>query len=267
MNTSTAIVTGASSGIGLELAWVLARNGHNLMLIARSADPLAGLTRELREHFDVHVESYPCDLSDAGAVRKLCSDIEKSGVQIDILVNNAGIGLQGPFSEQDVDAINRVIALNVTSLTELTRLILPGMLSRRRGRIMNVASVVAYQPGGPMEAVYYATKAYVLSLSRGVARELRGTGVYMTALCPGPTATKFAERAGATATAAYRWVPSPSAAAVARAGYRGMMRGAAVVLPGITAKLMAFAAWLSPSRVALEVNRLLLQSEAHRQRS
>jgi uncharacterized protein len=267
MNTSTAVVTGASSGIGLELARELARNGHDLVLIARSADLLAHLTVELREQFKIRVEAYPCDLSDAGAVRNLCSDIERSGVQIDILVNNAGVGLQGPFSEQDVDAITCMITLNVTSLTTLTRYVLPGMLSRRRGRIMNVASVVAYQPGGPMEAVYYATKAYVLSFSRGVSRELRGSGVHVTALCPGPTATKFAERAGATATAAYRWLPAPSAAAVARAGYQGMMRGATVVIPGIIAKLMVFAGWLSPSRLALEVNRLLLRSEPHRQGS
>jgi uncharacterized protein len=265
MSTLTAIVTGASSGIGRELARELARGGHNLVLIARSADPLARLTRELREQFDVHVESYPCDLTDADAVRHLCSDVERSGVEIDILVNNAGTGLHGLFSEQDIDAINRVVALNVASLTALSRFVLPGMLSRRRGRIMNVASVAAYQPGGPEETVYYATKAYVMTFSRGLARELRGTGVTVTALCPGPVATAFAKRAGATATALYRWIPSLSAAAVARAGYRGMMRGSVAVIPGVLAKLMAFAGQLPPRRIALEVNRLLLRHKPLRQ--
>jgi short-subunit dehydrogenase len=162
------------------------------------------------------------------------------------------------FSEQDVDAINRLVTLNVAALTTLARLALPDMLARRTGRILNVASLVAYQPGGPQEAVYYATKSFVLSFSKGLARELRGSGVTITALCPGPTKTSFETTAGATNTALYKWMPSTPAAAVARAGYRGMMRGSTVVIPGLLTKLLAFAGELPPRWIALEVNRLLL---------
>src|SRR5262249_41781950 len=139
------------------------------------------------------------------------------------------------------------------------RLALPEMVAGRSGRILNVASLVAFQPGGPLEAVYYATKAYVLSFSKGLARELRGSGVTVTALCPGPTRTSFEVSAGGTETMLYQLMPSASAAAVARAGYRGLMRGSSVVIPGLLTKILAFAGELPPRRVALEVNRLLLQ--------
>ena len=148
--------------------------------------------------------------------------------------------------------------VNVLALTTLTRLALPGMLARRQGRILNVASVVGYQPGGPRMAVYYATKAYVLSFSKGLARELDGTGVTVTALSPGVTKSAFEERSGASATPLYRFVPKTTAEAVARAGYRAMMRGRRVVIPGLVAKLLSFAGELPPRIVALEVNRWLL---------
>jgi len=151
------------------------------------------------------------------------------------------------------------VTLNVTAVTTLTRLALPGMLARRRGRILNVASLVAYQPGGPQEAAYYATKSFVLSFSKGLARELRGSGVSITVLCPGPTSTSFEKTSGAAETALYKWMPSMSASAVARAGYRGMMQGSRVVIPGVMAKLMAFAGELPPRRIALEINRMLLK--------
>jgi short-subunit dehydrogenase len=255
----TALVTGASSGIGLELARLLAAGGHNLVLVARSAERLGQIAHELRDQTGVHVESRPRDLSDPVAARVVWQELIDDGVSVQTLVNNAGVGLHGPFGEQDVDAISRLVTLNVTALTTLTRLALPDMLARRSGRILNVASLVAYQPGGPQEAVYYATKSFVLSFSKGLARELRGSGVSITALCPGPTDTPFEKKSGATETALYKWMPSLSAGAVARAGYRGMMRGSSVVIPGVMAKLLALAGELPPRRIALEVNRLLLQ--------
>jgi short-subunit dehydrogenase len=255
----TALVTGASSGIGLELARLLAAGGHNLVLVARSAERLGQIAHELHDRIGVQVESRARDLSDPGAAGALWQELIDDGVSVHTLVNNAGVGLHGPFGEQDVDAISRLVTLNVTALTTLTRLALPDMLARRSGRILNVASLVAYQPGGPQEAVYYATKSFVLSFSKGLARELRGSGVTITALCPGPTDTPFEKKSGATETALYTWMPSMSARAVARAGYRGMMRGSPVVIPGVAAKLLALAGELPPRRIALEVNRLLLQ--------
>ena len=259
MNRPIALVTGASSGIGLELARLLAAGGHDLVLVARSAERLEHLAHELRDQNGVQVESLPRDLSDPNAAPALWRELGDRGLAVDALVNNAGVGLHGAFAEQNVDEINRLVTLNVTDLTTLTRLALPDMVARRNGRILNVASLVAYQPGGPREAVYYATKSFVLSFSKGLARELRGSGVSITVLCPGPTKTSFEATAGATDTALYKWMPSMSAAAVARAGYRGMMRGSGVVIPGVVAKLLAFAGELPPRWIALEVNRLLLR--------
>jgi len=260
MIAPVALVTGASSGIGLELARLLAAGGRDLVLVARSAERLDRIARELSDLHAVRVERRPRDLSKPDAAHALWSELTGDGVVVDTLVNNAGVGLHGAFGGQDVDAISRLVTLNVTTLTTLTRLSLPEMLARRSGRILNVASIVAYQPGGPQEAVYYATKAFVLSFSKSLAGELRGTGVTITTLCPGPTKTAFEAKAGATGTALYTWMPSMTAAAVARAGYRGMMRGAGVVIPGIVAKVLAVAGELPPRRIALEVNRLLLRS-------
>jgi uncharacterized protein len=259
MTRPAALVTGATSGIGLELARLLAAGGHDLVLVARSAERLAHIAGELRDQHGIQVASCQRDLARPGAARELWQELIDGGVVVNTLVNNAGVGLQGAFGEQEVDAIDRVVALNVTTLTTLTRLALPDMLARRQGRILNVASIAGYQPAGPQEAVYYATKAFVLSFSKGIALELRGTGVTVTVLCPGPTKTLFDVTAGATETALYKWMPSMTAAAVAEAGYRGMMRGSGVVIPGIAAKLMAVAGELPPRRVALEVNRLLLR--------
>ena len=259
MRRPVALVTGASGGIGLALGRELAAGGHDLLLVARSVEKLDHVARELRTQFHVDVECCPHDLSDRGSVDTLWREVTTNNRGVDVLVNNAGAGLHGAFSDQDVSAIERLITLNVLSVTVLTKLALPHMLAHRRGRILNVASLAAYQPGGPREAVYYATKAFVLSFTKGLSSELRGTGVTATALCPGPTTTSFDASAGASETGLYTWMPAMSAAAVARAGYRGMMRGSRVVIPGVPSKLMAFAGELPPRRIALEVNRLLLK--------
>jgi len=259
MGRPVAIVTGASGGIGLALGRELAEGGHDLVLVSRSVEKLDQVARELSTQFHVDVECCPHDLSDPGSIDTLWREVSTHTPDLDVLVNNAGCGLHGAFSGQDVTAIERLITLNVTAVTMLTRLALPHMLAQGRGRILNVASVAAYQPGGPHEAVYYATKAFVLSFTKALSSELQGTGVTATALCPGPTKTSFDASAGASETALYTWTPPMSAAAVARAGYRGMMRGARVVIPGALSKLMAFAGELPPRRLALEVNRLLLK--------
>lgn len=257
----TALVTGASRGIGLELARLLAADGHDLAIAARDRQTLERLAGELRAAHGVAVRWYATDLSRPRAATDLWADLEADGVRTDVLVNNAGFGLYGPLAQQDPDSLAGMLELNVAALTTLTRLALPGMLARRHGRILNLASLAAYQPGGPWMAAYYASKAYVLSFSRALAMELKHTGVSVTALCPGPTRTAFEQRSGAGSTPLYQGAKM-EAAAVALAGYRAMKRGAAVAIPGGVAKILAFAGELPPRRIALEVNRLLLKSRA-----
>jgi short-subunit dehydrogenase len=254
----TALVTGASSGIGLELARLLAQDGSDLVVVARNGQKLEEVAQALGHRYNVSVRPHAADLSEPGAARTLWSELESQGVSIDILVNNAGVGLYGPLWDQEPDALARMVELNVGALTNLTRLALPGMRERRWGRILNIASLVAYQPGGPRMAAYYATKSYVLSFSKGLARELRGTGVSVTVVCPGPTKTPFEGKSGAQQTFLYRWVPAMAPDAVASAAYRGMLRHSRVVIPGLFAKLLAVAGELPPRWIALEVNRWLL---------
>jgi short-subunit dehydrogenase len=257
-----ALVTGASSGIGLELARELAAHGHSLVIVARDHRKLATVAEELHAQYGVAVHTHAVDLSEPGAAERLWAETSKSGIVFDVLVNNAGLGMYGDFSDQDVDALTRMQSVNVIALTTLTRLVLPGMLVRRHGRILNVASVVGYQPGGPRMAAYYATKAYVLSFSKGLARELDGTGVSVTTLSPGITESSFERRAGASETRLYRLLPQMTATAVARIGYRAMMERRRAVVPGLLNKLVAFAGEFPPRAIGLEVNRWLLESSS-----
>jgi uncharacterized protein len=250
----TALVTGASTGIGYEFARVLAANGHPLVIVARDRDKLRALAEQLQREYGISVSALAKDLSEPGAPQGLWSEVSESKLRIDILVNNAGVGAYGEFQNAPLEELERMQMLNVVALTSLTRLAVPEMLARKHGRILNVASIV-----GPRMAVYYATKAYVLSFSKGLAKELAGSGVSVTALSPGLTKSSFEARAGASGTALYRFFPQMSAKAVAIAGYHGMMRGRKVVLPGIAAKLLAFAGELPPRALALEVNHLLLK--------
>lgn len=254
----TALVTGASSGIGLELARLLAADGTNLVLVGRNHAALRDIARELQTAHPISARYEATDLSEPGSAARLWSALADAGVLIDILVNNAGSGVYGRLEDVDADALERMLQLNVVALTSLTRQALKGMKARGWGRILNVASVVGYQPAGPRMAGYYASKTYVLSFSKALARELTGTGVSVTALCPGLTTSAFEERSGAGRTFLYRFLPKMSAAAVALAGYAGMKRGAAIVLPGAMTKLLAFAGEFPPRRIAVEVNRLLL---------
>lgn len=262
----TALVTGASTGIGLEFARQLAADGYSLVIVARERERLAAVARELRSQYGVAVKDYATDLSEPGAAEALWADLSSAG-SVDILINNAGIGLYGEFQDQSVAALRSMQMINVLALTTLTRLALPGMLARRRGRILNVASVVGYQPGGPRMAVYYATKSYVLSFSKGLALELEGTGVTVTALSPGVTKSSFEQRSGASETLLYSLLPQATAKAVASAGYRGMMRGRRVVIPGLLTKTFAVAGELPPRMIALAVNRWLLRRRPVRVRA
>jgi hypothetical protein len=253
------LITGASGGIGAELARLFAADGYELILAARKLAALDALAAELRAARGVPVRTVPSDLSEPGAAERLWTDAAGPDGTVDVLVNNAGTGVYGPVAEQDADALSRMLELNVVALTALTRLALPGMLRRRSGKILNVASVVGYQPGGPRLAAYYASKSYVLAFSRGLRRELEDTGVSVTTLSPGPTRTGFEGHSGMPETRAYRWFGKSDPAAVAQAGYRGLRRGRASVVPGWANRILAFAGELQPRGIALAVNRFLLE--------
>lgn len=259
---TTALVTGASSGIGRELARLLAADDIDLVLVGRDRARLEELAKALQSANGVSVRIEARDLSEPGAAERLWSDLSGAGIVIDVLVNNAGSGLYGTLDRQDAGALEKMLQVNVVALTSLTRRALPGMRARRWGRILNVGSMVGYQPGGPRMAAYYASKAYVVSFSKGLARELTGSGVRVTVLSPGLTESSFEERSGAADARIFRWMPKMTAAAVARAGYEGMKRGSTSVIPGLWAKIIAFAGELPPRRIALEVNRWLLEARS-----
>ena len=250
---------GSQLGIGLAIARALAGRGYSIIAVARDCARLAVAEQTLLHDGAPHVRLMTCDLtSSAGrnVLREALSDEVRS---VDVLVNSAGIGVYGAVALADATALQAQLELNVLALSDLTRWVLPFMLRRRRGHILNLASLAAYQPGGPGMAAYYASKSYVLAFSRGLSVELRGSGVSVTVLSPGPTDTAFEDKSGATATRLYRSLGKSSPEAVARAGVRGMFRGRREVVPGIPSRLLAIAGELPPRRIALAVNRWLLQ--------
>jgi uncharacterized protein len=240
----TALVTGASGGIGLELARLFAANGHDLVLVARSAERLAGLAGELSGRHKVSARVLAADLARAEAPREISERLRSEGVNVDALVNNAGVGSYGLFAETDLRTELDLLQINVVALTHLTKLFLPAMIARRRGYVMNVASTAAFQPG-PLMAVYYASKAYVLHLSEALSNETQGTGVTVTALCPGPTETGFVAAAGMSESKLFD-ANVMDARTVAAEGYRGMLAGKAIVIPGVRNRLLAGSYRLAP---------------------
>jgi len=248
-----ALVTGASSGIGADLARELAKDGHDLVLSARTVAPMQALAAEL-EKYSASSIVIPADLAKPGAAAELASSLESRGLRIEVLVNNAGLGGVGRFDQMEPQRINDMLMVNIVALTELTRLLLPGMVARRRGRVLLVASTASFQPG-PRMAVYFATKAYVLSLGEAVAYELRGTGVTVTTLCPGATATNFFKTAGANEIALQ---PAMSAAEVARRGYRALTAGRRVVITGMLNRILALGGRYAPHSLTLPATAALM---------
>jgi len=256
---NTALITGASSGIGAELARQLAEDNHDLILVARRADRLEALAAPLRAA-GAGVSVIAMDLLQADAVAQLAQQIDASGLRVDVLVNNAGFGLSGDFADSDPEAINDMLTLNMLRLTALTRQFIGPMRQRGYGRVLNVASLAGFQPCRPGKTVNYATKSYLLSFTRGLASELRGTGVTATALCPGPTRTEFDTVAGAATTRLFRWSPLMDAKTVAAAGLRAMHAGRPTVVPGLSNALLAFAGGLPPASLSTSINAFLLKS-------
>ena len=237
------VVTGASSGIGEEMARIAAARGRALLLVARRTDRLEALATELAQ-FGVRVETLTCDLEQPEAAKALVATLEERGIVLDTLVNNAGFGLRGGFATMPYDEQVAMVELNCTTLTRLCRLVLPGLVARRRGGIVNLSSVAAFQPI-PFMSVYAATKAYVQALSEGLHEEVRQHGVTVTAVCPGPTATEFTIRANLEKSKMFS-TGAMSAADVARQAWDGYEARDAVVVTGGRNKVLSLGSKLLP---------------------
>ena len=246
----TTLITGASSGIGRSLALFFARAGHDVVLVARREAALADLAGEVNRA-GRSARVHAADLNDPEAPMQLHRQLAAAGVSVDVLVNNAGVGAQGRFDTLPLDRQLAMLQLNVTSLTALTRLFLPDMLARNRGGVLNVASTAAFQPG-PLMAVYYATKAYVLSLSEAIAEEVSGSHLRISCLCPGPTHTGFAEAAAMTGSRLFK-AGAMSADEVARQGFEGWSAGKRVVVPGFANRLGTLLPRFSPRALVTKV--------------
>jgi short-subunit dehydrogenase len=250
----TALITGATTGIGYELARLFARDKYELVLVARDAARLAAVSAEMQAISGLPVRVIAADLSRPESPWTIFEQVKT----VDCLVNNAGFGLCGPFVETDLKAELEMVQVNITSLMHLTKLFLKGMHERRSGRILNVASTAAFQPG-PLMAIYYASKAFVLSFTEAIAEELRGSGITVTALCPGPTATEFQKRAHIEDIRLMKdkYLGMMSAAEAARIGYQGMQRGRVLVVPGFLNRLVVQSLRISPRAIVRRVSKRL----------
>ncbi|MBV8878924.1 MAG: SDR family oxidoreductase, partial [Planctomycetaceae bacterium] len=256
----TALITGASGGLGEAFAKILAARTRVLVLAARSGDKLNRLAARLSEAHGIRVEVVPVDLSVGTGTEQLLDFLKARSLQVDVLINNAGFGVFGPLADADLQEQLAQIQVNVVALTHLTRELLPGMVRRGRGQILNVASTAAFQ-AGPWMAVYYATKAYVLSFSEALRNELEGTGVTVTCLCPGPTRTGFMARARMGDPAVLAKSPvMMDADEVARRGLEGLRKGRRLVIPGLLNKMLAHATRLGSRGLSARVVRRMMKS-------
>jgi uncharacterized protein len=255
-NSGTALITGASSGIGYHLAREFARHGHPLIIVAPVIADLERVSMEIEREFTVGVQPLAKDLSQERGPEEIFDILSSSDTRVDILVNNAGLGQRGKFWENPPGRDITMLRLNVEAVVRMTRLFLPPMIERRRGCILNTASIAGFEPG-PNLAIYHATKAFVLSLSESLATELKGTGVTMTALCPGPTDTDFFDKADMIDTPAFQRANLMAPQAVAKAAYDAVMSGDRLVVPGAINKTMVAARRLLPESAKAKKNQKL----------
>jgi len=248
----TALVTGASQGIGYEFAKILAENKYDLILVARTKSKLDEIKDHLTQMCGVKVYVITCDLSRPEACGYVYEQVKKMNLAVDVLVNNAGIGDWGLFVDSSVDKQEQMLQLNIMALTNLTRLFLPGMVKRRYGKILNVSSTAAFQ-AGPLMAVYFATKAYVLSFSSAIAQELKGSGVSVTCLCPGPTATGFQTSTFSREIRLTYGQRLPGPQEVALYGYKAMVKGQMVAIYGFLNRLLALSVRFFPQWIILRL--------------
>jgi short-subunit dehydrogenase len=253
MPSETVLITGASSGIGLELAKCFAADGCELILTARNTEALETLAKELRQAHKIQVRVLTADLSLPEAPKRIFAELSAQKINVDVLVNNAGFGAHGAFAGLSLPRQLEMLQVNITALTELTGLFLLGMIERRRGGILNVASVAGFVPG-PNMAVYYATKAFVLSFTEALAEELAGSGLLVSALCPGPTTTNFGNVARGQKVRPVK-TPKMSAVAVAEYGHRAFRKGKVVAVPGIANFLMIVLIRIFPRWLARKVTK------------
>jgi uncharacterized protein len=256
MNNETALITGSSSGIGLHLAHEFAQHGHPLVLVAPVEAELNEVAQQITASTGVQVTVIAKDLEQPDSAQEIFEQLQSSSTTVDILVNNAGVGQSGKYWEIPLEKDLSILRLNIEAVLRLTKLFLPPMIARGRGRILNTASVAGFEPG-PLLAVYHASKAFVLSLSESLATELEETGVTLTALCPGPTDTDFFPKADMMETRAFQQAMAPQE--VAKAGYKGVMSGDRVVVPGMMNKTLVFARRVLTEEAQSKVNQKLYQ--------
>ena len=252
MARQTALVTGASSGIGRDLALQFAAGGYDLVVVARRPAPLDDLVADVERLHGVAASAIAADLAAPSAAQTLYDALDRAGRRIDVVVNNAGFGLGGAVAALPLDKQLEMVQVNVTVLTALTRLFLPGMLERNQGGILNVGSTAGFQPG-PFMSVYYATKAYVLAFTEGLAEEVAGSDLRISCLCPGPTATGFAEAAQITNVNLFRRGGTMTAADVARIGYDGWKNRKVVVIPGLSNRVGVMLPRISPRSLVRKI--------------
>jgi uncharacterized protein len=256
----TALITGASSGLGKEFARIHASKGGDLVLVARSKDKLEALKSDLQKQYGVSIYVIVKDLSDQYAPKAIYDELKGKKIQIDYLINNAGFGDFGLFAETNWEKQLEMINLNVTCLTYLTRLFLPDMIENKAGKILNIASTAAFQPG-PTMSVYFATKAYVLSFSEAIANELKGTGVTVTALCPGATETGFKAAAALDESNLFKGNQIATSKEVAEFGYSKMMEGKIVVIHGVLNNLLVQSVRFAPRNIVASIARMKLKAK------
>ncbi len=259
MQGETVLITGASSGIGLELARCFAADKSRLVLIARNTEALQSIADELCREHGIQTTVLTADLSLPETPAQVFSELQGRGIKVDVLVNNAGFGAQGEFAGLPLRRQLEMIQVNVAALTELTGLFLPGMIERNRGGVLNVGSVAGFV-SGPGMSVYFATKAYVLSFTEALAEELAGSGLTVTALCPGPTATHFGNVARGPKERQFK-PPKMSAAAVARCGHRAFRRGRVLNIPGLRNHFLIFLTRITPRRLLRNIVKTLNQTK------
>jgi hypothetical protein len=255
----TALITGASSGIGSEFARLFAEKKHNVILVARSGDKLAGLANGIKNKFNIESSVIVKDLANPSSPKEIFNEISGKNIQIDFLINNAGFGGTGRFSETDLDYELNMMQVNMNALVVLTKLFLPAMVKRKSGKILNVASTAAFAPG-PLMAIYYATKAFVLSFSEALASEIKSDGITVTALCPGPTKTGFQEQASVGGTRLIKYQSLHDPKYVSEKGYKAMMKGKAVVVPGFQNKLLIQSIRFTPRIIVRAITRWLQEN-------
>jgi uncharacterized protein len=253
---NTALITGASLGIGLEMAKHAASLGHNLVLVARNEQKLQALASEIKQQYKVDVTIIAADLSDMTQVQMVYDTCKKESISVDMLINNAGFGDFGMFAESDWNKTNQMIQLNITSLTMMCRLFIPDMKMRKSGYVLNVASTAAFQPG-PTMAVYYATKSYVLHFTEAIYNELQGSGVSITCLCPGATESGFQAAAAMENSALVKGKKLPTAKDVAVFGYNAMLAKKMTVINGFMNYLQANSIRFTPRKLVLKVVRMM----------